>query len=79
MQNKKTRTSNHDAYLHRRLCKCESETQNKNMCIQLSVALFICSITHRESFVKVLSGSVNISAVFGNTVFFVSCGADFNP
>jgi len=45
--------------------------------IQLS--LTVCSITHSKSFVKVLSGSVNISAVFGNTVFFVFCGAGFNP
>ena len=44
--------------------------------IQLS--LTVCSITRSESFVKILSGSVNFSAVSGNTVFFVFCGADFN-
>lgn len=33
---------------------------------------------YSESFVKVLSSSVNISAVFENTVFFVFCGVGFN-
>ena len=45
--------------------------------IQLS--LTVCGITHCESFVKFLSSLVNISAVFGNTVFFVFCGVGFNP